>query len=73
MQLSGTQAGLQYDAAFVGASLQGHQEAYAIHSSYAESGEDPQLRRIAQVAVPLIRLHISQPTKMQAMMSGQRG
>ena len=72
-QLAATQPGPQYDAAFVSASLQGHQEAYAIHGSYAESGEDPQLRRIAQGAIPLIRLHISQLTKMQAMMGGQRG
>lgn len=72
-QLGGMQPGPQYDAAFVSASLQGHQEAYAIHGSYAESGEDPQLRRIARGAIPLIQLHISQLTKMQGMMGGQRG
>ncbi|KQP29697.1 hypothetical protein ASF49_16225 [Methylobacterium sp. Leaf104] len=72
-QLSGLQPGPRYDAAFVNASLQGHQEAYAIHGSYAETGEDPQLRRIARGAIPLIRLHISQLTKMQGMMGGRAG
>ncbi|TXN68130.1 DUF4142 domain-containing protein [Methylobacterium sp. WL6] len=72
-QLSGMQPGPQYDATFVSASLQGHQEAYGIHGSYAENGEDPQLRRIARGAIPLIQLHISQLTKMQSMMGGQPG
>ncbi|WP_132255308.1 DUF4142 domain-containing protein [Methylobacterium segetis] len=72
-QLAGLQPGPQYDATFVSASLQGHQEALAIHGSYAESGEDPALRRIARGALPLINLHISQLSKMQAMMGPQRG
>ncbi|WP_407529076.1 DUF4142 domain-containing protein [Methylobacterium oryzisoli] len=72
-QLSGLQPGPQYDATFVNASLQGHREAQAIHGSYAESGEDPALRRIARGALPLIRLHISQLTQMQRMMGGPQG
>ncbi len=67
-QLSGMQGGPPYDAAFVDASLQGHREAMTIHGSYARSGEDPALRRIAQGALPLIRLHISQLSRMQRMM-----
>ena len=66
-QLSGMQPGPQYDAAFVNASLQGHQEAMAIHGSYAESGEDPGLRRIARGALPLIRLHLSQLANVQQL------
>ncbi|MEH3146275.1 MAG: DUF4142 domain-containing protein [Methylobacterium frigidaeris] len=69
-QLAGLQPGPQYDATFVNASLQGHQEALAIHGSYAEAGEDPALRRIARGAIPLIRLHISQLSQMQRMMGG---
>lgn len=72
-QLSGMQPGPQYDAMFVNASLQGHQEAMTIHGSYAESGEDPGLRRIARGALPLIRLHISQLSQMQSMMGGRVG
>ncbi|GJD60349.1 DUF4142 domain-containing protein [Methylobacterium frigidaeris] len=69
-QLSGLQGGPQYDAAFVNASLQGHREALMIHGSYAQSGEDPALRRVARGAIPLIQLHISQLSQMQRMMGG---
>ena len=72
-QLSGMAPGPQYDAQFVDASLQGHQEAYAIHGAYAQSGEDPNLRRIARGAIPLIQLHIAQLTQMQRAMGGQPG
>lgn len=69
-QLSGMQPGPEYDAMFVNASLQGHQEALSIHGSYAQAGDDPELRRIARGAVPLIKLHISQLSQMQAAMGG---
>ncbi len=72
-QLSGMQGGPRYDAAFVDASLQGHREAMTIHGTYAESGEDPALRRIAEGALPLIRLHISQLSRMQRMTGGGEG
>ncbi|MER2266460.1 DUF4142 domain-containing protein [Methylobacterium oxalidis] len=72
-QLSGMQPGPQYDAMFVNASLQGHREALAIHGTYAQSGEDPGLRRIARGALPLINLHISQLSRMQGMMGRQQG
>ncbi|TGE02361.1 DUF4142 domain-containing protein [Methylobacterium nonmethylotrophicum] len=69
-QISGLQGGPQYDATFVSASLQGHREALTIHGSYAQSGEDPALRRVARGAIPLIQLHISQLSQMQRMMGG---
>jgi len=71
-QLSGMQPGPEYDAMFVNASLQGHQEAYQIHGSYAQSGDDPALRRIAAGALPLIQRHIAQLSRMQATMGGGR-
>ncbi|MBE7196435.1 MAG: DUF4142 domain-containing protein [Parafilimonas terrae] len=64
-QLTAMPPGPQYDATFVANSLQGHQEALTIHGSYAQSGEDPGLRRIARSALPLINLHISQLSRMQ--------
>ncbi|WHQ68845.1 DUF4142 domain-containing protein [Methylorubrum extorquens] len=71
-QLSGMQPGPEYDAMFVNASLQGHQEALNIHGSYAQAGDDPGLRRIAAGAIPLIRRHIAQLSRMQATMGGRR-
>jgi predicted outer membrane protein len=67
-QLQGMPAGPEFDATFVQASLMGHQEAYEIHSSYAQSGDDPALRRVARGALPLLRLHISQLKRIQASM-----
>jgi predicted outer membrane protein len=72
-QLTAMQPGPHYDATFVNASLQGHREALGIHGSYAQSGEDPSLRRIARGALPLINLHIARLTRMQAEMGGQPG
>lgn len=71
-QLSGMQPGPEYDAMFVNASLQGHQEALNIHGSYAQAGDDPALRRIAAGAIPLIQRHIAQLSRMQATMGGGR-
>ena len=71
-RLTGMQPGPQYDATFVDASLQGHQEALGIHGAYAQSGEDPGLRRIARGALPLINKHIAQLARMQARMGGQQ-
>jgi predicted outer membrane protein len=64
-------AGAEYDAMYLQAQLMGHQEAMAIHGSYAQSGDDPGLRRVARSALPLIRLHLSQLNRMQG--GGRRG
>jgi predicted outer membrane protein len=72
-RIRSTQAGPQYDALFVQTQLMGHHEAYAIHSNYAQSGDDPALRRVARGALPLLRLHIAQLTRMQGMMGGPQG
>ncbi|MGX5774528.1 DUF4142 domain-containing protein [Methylorubrum zatmanii] len=70
-QLSGTAGGPAYDAMFVNASLQGHQEADQIHGSDAQAGGDPALRRVAAGAMPRIRPHLSQLAQMQAAMDGR--
>jgi len=72
-QLTAMPPGPQYDATFVANALQGHREALNIHGSYAQSGEDPGLRRIARGALPLINLHIAQLTQMQGRMSNTQG
>ena len=64
-RLRGTPPGPSYDALFVQAQLMGHQEALAIHGTYAQSGDDPALRRIARGALPLIRQHIATLSRMQ--------
>ena len=72
-RIQSTQPGPHYDALFVQTQLMGHHEAYAIHSNYAQNGDDPALRRVARGALPLLRLHIAQLTRMQRMMGGPQG
>jgi predicted outer membrane protein len=72
-RIQSTAPGPQYDALFVQTQLMGHHEAYAVHSNYAQSGDDPALRRVARGALPLLRLHIAQLTRMQSMMGGAQG
>jgi predicted outer membrane protein len=72
-RIQSTAAGPQNDALFVQTQLMGHHEAYAIHSNYAQNGDDPALRRVARGALPLLRLHIAQLTRMQGMAGGPQG
>lgn len=72
-QLAATPGGPQYDALFVEVSLRGHQEALMIHGSYAASGDDPTLRRIARNALPLIRRHIAELSRMHVAAQRQAG
>jgi predicted outer membrane protein len=64
-RLRSTPAGPAYDAAFVNAQITGHNEAFAIHGTYARSGDNPALRRIAAGALPLIRTHLAQLARLQ--------
>jgi predicted outer membrane protein len=64
-QLQVVPPGPEFDALFVQSQIIGHNEAYAIHGSYAQSGDDPGLRRVARNALPLIRLHLSQLARFQ--------
>lgn len=63
-------AGPAYDAEFVNAQIVAHNEAYAIQSTYARSGDNAALRRVAASAVPLIRAHLRQLSRFQARMAG---
>ncbi len=66
-------AGPAFDARFVEVSLMGHREAFEIHDTYARVGGDPALRSIARGALPLIRLHITTLTRLQASMGRSQG
>ena len=72
-RIRNTAAGPQYDALFVQTQLMGHQEAYAVHSNYAQNGDDPALRRVARGALPLIRLHMAQLERLQGSMGAPQG
>ncbi len=51
------EAGNDFDRAYVRAQLQAHQQALALHQSYARGGDDEALRAVAGEAVPVIAQH----------------
>ena len=50
--------GAAFDAAYVDAQIAGHEELRGIHSTYAETGEDPMARGASMVGVPSIDSHL---------------
>jgi putative membrane protein len=51
-------SGNAFDAAYLRQQRAAHDQALALHSSYAENGDRPALRVTARSAVPIIRTHI---------------
>lgn len=68
-QLEQLPPGPEFDMAYVQTQLIGHQEAYALHASYAQNGPDPEMRRIAANAVPMIRRHLAALERMSDRMA----
>jgi putative membrane protein len=60
-QLSALQAasGPEFDHMYLQQQLTAHQEALQLHSSYAQSGSDPNLRAAAGQVVPVVQQHLS--------------
>jgi putative membrane protein len=50
-------SGAQFDAAYLRQQRAAHQEALALHSGYAENGDNPALRKVASAAVPIVQRH----------------
>lgn len=59
--------GTAFDAAYLRQQRTAHDEALALHSNYARSGDNPALRDTAAKAVPIVQRHIQQ---LQSMSSG---
>lgn len=51
-------SGAQFDAAYLRQQGMAHQEALALHSGYAENGDNAALRKVASAAVPIVQRHI---------------
>lgn len=64
-QLNG-QVGFNFDRLYVQQQLIAHQEALALHSTYARSGDTPQLRAAAAATVPVVQRHLDQIQGLQA-------
>jgi putative membrane protein len=56
--LEATPAGPSFDRIYVQGQLLGHQELFALNTSYLKSG-DTQFRQVAEMSVPIIQRHLS--------------
>jgi predicted outer membrane protein len=65
--------GAQFDRLYVQMQVQSHQEALALHSSYAQSGFDPGLRGFAGQAVPVIQEHLAMAQRLPGAPRARRG
>lgn len=52
--------GPNFDAAYRGVQIQGHQQALTLFQNYAASGDVPAIRAAAGQAIPAIQMHLSQ-------------
>jgi putative membrane protein len=56
--------GPEFDRVYMRQQVLAHDEALAVQQSYAQAGQDPNLRRAAQSAVPLIQTHLQMAQKL---------
>lgn len=59
-------SGAAFDAAYLRQQRMAHDQALALHSSYAQNGDTPALRDTAKAAVPVVRRHIEQLRSLPA-------
>jgi putative membrane protein len=57
VEAPGSAAGEGFDAAYIGAQVTAHQQALALMTSYAESGDAAALKAHAQKTAPIIQMH----------------
>jgi putative membrane protein len=55
------------DRVFLDQQMQAHQMALSIHSYYAQRGEAPPLRAVANAAVPVVRMHLAEVRRWARM------
>jgi putative membrane protein len=56
--------GAAFDKMYVSQQLKAHQDALDLQSSYAKSGDDPNLKAAAARIVPVVKMHMSMLAKM---------
>lgn len=54
------QTGAGFEASYRNAQIMAHQEALALHRSYADTGDNSALRGVASQAVPAVQAHLNQ-------------
>jgi putative membrane protein len=57
----------EFDSLFLLQQVTAHELALNLHTAYAQGGDTPQLRSVAQTAVPIVTQHLEQARQMGAM------
>ncbi len=65
-----SQTGPDFDRSYARQQVIAHQGALAVEQSYAADGKDPNLRRAAAEATPLIRHHLEMAQQLKASLGG---
>jgi putative membrane protein len=61
-------SGENFDAVYMETQVMSHQQSVALFSSYAENGDNEQLREFAQEQLPVIQMHYEMVQKMEQSM-----
>lgn len=59
-----SQKGAAFDQLYVADQLQAHQMALALHTGYAQSGSDPNLKAAAAQIAPIVQMHLAMVQSM---------
>jgi len=70
-QLQGLQ-GASFDAAYGQMQYASHQEALAMHTAYAQSGTDPNLRAFAAQTAPVVEQHLAMSQRLPGVRNRAR-
>lgn len=65
-QLQGL-SGPDFDKAYIAQQVKSHEEALALQSSYAQSGDTPAIKAAARSAVPIVKMHLKMAERMAGM------
>jgi putative membrane protein len=65
--LAGAGAGNSFTRAYVDAQRAAHNEAVALYTAYAQSGDNPQLRQFAQTTLPALQGHLEHIRRIESM------
>jgi putative membrane protein len=58
--------GRSFDSRYVAQQIPAHEQALALHSTYARSGDNASLRASAEQAVPIVQSHLDQLRRLQS-------
>ena len=61
-------SGSEFDAAYIEAQTAAHQEAVALMTAYAEGGDEAQLKAHAEMAQPIVKMHLEHVEELDGKM-----